>query len=85
MESQNHMNDQIIINQPRIPIKKDGKNVEIIEESIDNDDSEIVYLNLNEEYIDDEYGVSLNTISSKIRLFYSRSLFSRFVSKWNPI
>lgn len=58
MESQNHMNDQIIINQPRIPIKKDGKNIEIIEECIDNDDGDIVYLNLNEQYIDDEFGVS---------------------------
>lgn len=60
MEAQNHMNDQIIINQPRIPIKKDGtgKNIEIIEESIENDESEIVYLNMNEEFIDDEFGVS---------------------------
>lgn len=53
------MNDQIIINQPRIPMKKDGKNIEILEESLDQDESEIVYLNLSEEFIDDEYGVSL--------------------------
>lgn len=56
MEASNHLNDKIIINKPRIPVKK---------ETLDTDQSteeneEIVYLNLNDEDLldEDEYAVS---------------------------
>lgn len=58
MEAQNHLNDKIIVNQPRIAIKKENNNLDPNQSTSENED--IVYLNLNEEDLldDDEYAVN---------------------------
>lgn len=64
MEAQKHLNDKIIVNQPRIPIKKDNNNGEQNGDTNqihdENDGNDIVYLNINDEDFmdDDEYTVS---------------------------
>lgn len=56
MESQKHLNNEIIVNKPRIILRKDGTSTDAI-----GGNDEIVYLNLNDDdlIIDDEdYSVS---------------------------
>lgn len=56
MEQQQHFNDQIIVNQP--DFKKDNNNLQN-DQSTEGDDSDIVYLSMNdEEFMDDDEFVS---------------------------
>lgn len=56
MEAQQHLNDQIIVNQP--DFKKDNNNLQN-EQSNEGDDSDIVYLSMNDdEFMDDDEFVS---------------------------
>lgn len=61
MESANHLNDSIIINQPHIS-SKEGKEI-VLSDTEDNsmNDTDIVYLNLNDDdpLDDDEYVVRM--------------------------
>lgn len=57
MEQQQHLNDQIIVNQP--DFKKDNNNLQN-DQSTEGDDSNIVYLSMNdEEFMDDDEFVSV--------------------------
>lgn len=56
MESQKHLNNEIIVNKPRIILRKDGSS----SDAVGGGDDEIVYLNLNDEDLimdDDDYSV----------------------------
>lgn len=56
MEQQKHYNDQIIVNQP--DFKKDNNNLQN-DQSNEGDESDIVYLSMNdEEFMDDDEFVS---------------------------
>lgn len=65
MEAQQHLNDQIIVNQP--DIKKDNNNLQN-DQSNEGDDGDIVYLSMNdEEFMDDDEFVS-DILESKKKL-----------------
>lgn len=56
MESQKHLNNEIIVNKPRIILRKDGSS----SDAVVGGDDDIVYLNLNDEDLimdDDDYSV----------------------------
>lgn len=79
MEAQNHLNDKIIVNQPRIPIKKVNNNAVNNPSTSEND--EIVYLNLNDDDLldEDEYAVNCDFNIFFFFFFCNTKLILKFI------